>query len=64
MTHEEHCVMAALIQRRFQTPDAARAAWTRMLQNDGWDDDPSSRAMWNEMVQYGESILRSWGWKR
>ena len=60
----QHDLMAALIWRRFgRNHDAAREAWSRLLQNYGWDDEAHGRREWRAMVERGEQSLRAAGWK-
>jgi len=57
-----HELLAALVWLRFGCDDeAARAAWTRMLQNHGWDADEHGRAIWREHVDTGLGLLRVCG---
>jgi hypothetical protein len=61
-SHEHHALMAALVFVRFgRDHEAARAAWSRLLQNQGWDDDAAGREEWVRMVQTGLRFLRSAG---
>ena len=57
-------LMAALVWRRFgRSHDAAREAWTRLLQNGGWDQTAEARREWRLMVERGEQTLKRAGWK-
>lgn len=59
---DHHELLAALVYLRFGSDDsAARAAWSRMLQNHGWDDSLIARQEWRDMVSKGLSFLRSVG---
>ena len=61
MSQLEHDIMAALVQRRFRDNAAARSAWSRVLQNYGWDSTPAGREEWANMVARGERFLRLCG---
>jgi hypothetical protein len=51
---EDHEDLAALVYLRYRRDEAAaRAAWSRMLENHGWDDDLDARAVWIKMVRNG-----------
>jgi hypothetical protein len=59
-----HELLAALVYIRFNCDhEQARAAWTRMLQNPGWDDNAVARTQWHEMVGDGIRVLRSCGFR-
>lgn len=60
----DHCdVLAALVYARFgKDHNAARAAWTRLLQNPGWEENATALSEWSEMVARGERALRAAGW--
>ena len=63
MNGELDSIMAATIFLRFNRDhEAARAAWSRMLQNYGWDTDKTARKEWEAMVANGLRYLRSGGW--
>lgn len=65
MSHEHNAIMAALVFIRFDRDhEAARAAWKRLLQNDGWDADEEGRNEWQKMVSLGLRLLRSVGLDR
>lgn len=62
MNQEHNAMMAALIFLRFNRDhEAARAAWKRLLQNDGWDATPEGRQEWVDQVERGLRILRAMG---
>lgn len=55
-------ILAAMVYRRFNcNHDAAREAWSRMLQNHGWDDTADMRREWVAMVNRGLAHLRYFG---
>ena len=63
MNGELDSIMAATIFLRFNRDhEAARAAWSLMLQNYGWDTDKTARKEWEAMVANGLRYLRSGGW--
>lgn len=62
-SQEHHALMAALVFLRFgRDHEQARAAWSRMLQNQGWDDTEEGRLEWVHMVEKGLRFLKSTGW--
>ena len=64
MTDFPHELLAALVYLRFKRDhEAARAAWTRMLQNPGWDDTAEGRGQWDQMVGDGIRVLRACGFR-
>jgi hypothetical protein len=57
-------MLAALIWVRFGYDHTqARAAWSRMLQNYGWDDDAEGRAVFADYVAKGCRALRELGFQ-
>ncbi len=59
---EQFDLMAALVFLRFERdPAAARAAWSRMHENRGWDATADARQEWQLQVARGLRALRGAG---
>jgi len=64
LDHSEIDMLAALVFVRFGGDhEEARAAWSRMLENHGWDETEEMRCEWQEMVSRGLRNLRMMGFR-